>query len=113
MSNDDLNADADSLEEEVSRDAVAQAPNDVADPPELLNDLIPSTIRDRYEVYSYRSAAVILRQAHRPEFEELMSVLDGFSITRNMIRMAGGNESEIPKLLSQRLRPLGWHETIM
>jgi hypothetical protein len=30
-----------------------------------------------------------------------------------MIRMPGGNESKIPKVLAQRLRPLGWHETII
>lgn len=30
-----------------------------------------------------------------------------------MIRKAGGNESDIPKLLSGILRPLGWHETIV
>ena len=113
MPNDDPESDAGSPDEEGFRDAVAQFPNDVADPPEFLNGLIPASIRDRYEVYSYRSAAVTLKQAHRSEFEELMSVLDGFSITKNMIRMAGGNESEIPKLLSQRLRPLGWYETII
>lgn len=30
-----------------------------------------------------------------------------------MIRTAGGNESEIPKIFSKILRPLGWHETIV
>ena len=30
-----------------------------------------------------------------------------------MIRTAGGNESDIPKLLSNTLRPLGWHETVV
>ncbi len=30
-----------------------------------------------------------------------------------MIRTAGGNESEVPRLLSTTLRPLGWHETIV
>lgn len=110
---DDPEADVDGLEEDASRDAVAQIPNDIADPVEILDDLIPAAIRERYEVHSYRNAAVILKQAHGPEFEELMSVLEDFSITKDMIRMAGGNESEIPKLLSRRLRPLGWHETVI
>jgi hypothetical protein len=30
-----------------------------------------------------------------------------------MIRKAGGNESEIPKLLAAALRPQGWYETII
>ena len=28
-----------------------------------------------------------------------------------MIRTAGGNESEMPKIFSKTLHPLGWHET--
>src|SRR5271165_2769910 len=32
---------------------------------------------------------------------------------KTIIRKAGGNESDIPELLSAMLRPLGWHETIV
>lgn len=40
-----------------------------------------------------------------------MTALRDFAITTTMIRTAGGNESEIPKLVTSRLRPSGWHET--
>jgi hypothetical protein len=65
----------------------------------------------RYEVYSYRNAALILSEAHPAEFAELMDALRGFKLTREIIAKAGGNESDIPKAFSGLLRPMGWYET--
>src|SRR4029079_12802562 len=64
-------------------------------------------------VYSYRNAAVILSETRKAEFDEILGALRKFTITTDIIRRAGGNESEIPKLFSADLRPLGWHETIV
>lgn len=94
-------------------DDVDLAPSEVADPASAVAKLIPPDIRDRYEVYSYRSAALILKEAHPNEFAELMDVLRTFPLTTRMIRMPGGNESQIPKAISASLRPKGWHETII
>lgn len=94
-------------------DDVDLAPSEVADPAEVVARHIPADILELYEVYSYRSAALILKEAHPSEFQELMGVLREFRITTQMIRMPGGNESEIPKAISTLLRPKGWHETII
>ncbi|MCQ4160839.1 restriction endonuclease [Roseomonas sp. GC11] len=109
----DATAETSDLEEEVAREEVASTPNESADPQALVDAAIPQDIRDKYEIFSYRSAAVILSQSHPAEFAELMETLRAFTITQRMIRIAGGNESDIPKLLTARLRPLGWHETIV
>ena len=101
------------LAEELSRDQVATAPSDTGDPPEVVARKIPQDIRDRYEIYSYRNAATILSETRHKEFEDLLHALRTFRITKQMIRTAGGNESQIPKLLSGTLRPLGWHETVI
>lgn len=101
------------LADEIAKGEVASAPNEVADPQELVDSKIPQDIRDRYEIYSYRNAAVILSESRQEEFNELLQALRDFSITTTMIRTAGGNESDIPKLLSKTLRPLGWHETVV
>lgn len=101
------------LAEEVEADEVALQPNDAADPPSLVQAKIPKDILDLYEIYSYRNAAVILSEARPKEFGELLQALKDFRISKDMIRRAGGNESEIPKLLSKALRPLGWHETVV
>src|SRR5688572_18676264 len=101
------------LLEELSAGAVETEPNQSADPPAVLEAHIPEDIRLKYEVFSYRSAAVILSQTRPEEFAELLEALRSFRITPEMIRKAGGNESEIPKLFSRVLRPLDWHETVI
>jgi hypothetical protein len=101
------------LAEQISRGDIALAPSDTGDPVSMVESKIPEDIRMRYEVYSYRNAAVILSEARTSEFADLLKALREFKITTKMIRTAGGNESEIPKLFSNTLRPLGWHETVV
>lgn len=92
---------------------VETSPNDAADPQELVDAKIPLDIREKYELLSYRNAAVILRESRHAEFDELLKALRTFSISTNMIRRAGGNESDIPKLFTAALRPTEWYETII
>jgi hypothetical protein len=92
-------------------DDVALTPNESADSSSIVERKIPKAVRDRYEVISYRNAAVILTETRKAEFNEIADALTSFSITTTMIRTAGGNESDMPKLFSKILRPLGWHET--
>ena len=56
---------------------------------------------------------MILSETRAEEFHELLAALRAFQITTTMIRSAGKNESDIPKLLQQQLEPLGWYETIV
>jgi hypothetical protein len=104
--------DDESIESD-TKDDVALLPSDAADPQVLVQRIVPPDILGRFEVYSYRSAAVILRESYPSEFEELCGALRSFQITTSMIRRAGGNESDIPKLFSSHLRPLGWFETVI
>ena len=93
------------------QDDVSLMPDGGSDPAWLVEKKIPKDLREKYEVYSYRSAATILAESFPAEFAELCDMLRAFEITTTMIRTAGGNESEIPKLVSKRLRPQGWSET--
>jgi len=92
-------------------DDVAALPNESGDPAEAVARYIPADILERYEVYSYRNAALILSAAHPEQFGELIAALRAFRITTATIMKAGGNESEVPKILSALLRPAGWYET--
>ncbi len=92
---------------------VATTPSDTADPPEIVRRKISADIFEKYEVHSYRNAAVILSETRKAEFDEILEALRTFTITSEIIRKAGGNESDVPKLLSASLRPKGWHETIV
>jgi hypothetical protein len=106
-------ADDDDIEddEEGATDDVSLRPNENADPQEIVDRKVPQEIRDKYDVISYRSAAVILAESRREEFDEIVRGLVEFTITTKMIRTAGGNESDMPRVFSKTLRPLGWHET--
>lgn len=98
-------------EAESSGDDVARAPGEASDPAEFVARYVPADVLARYEVFSYRNAALILSEAHPIEFGELMEALRRFRLTRAIIGKAGGNESEIPRTISSLLRPHGWHET--
>ena len=82
-----------------------------ADNQSTIDTLIPEAVRSKYEVRSYRSAALILSQNHKDEFSDLVEALKSFELTTAMIRKPGGNESEVPKAFSSLLRPKGWYET--
>lgn len=84
-----------------------------ADSKELVDRKIPGDLRQKYEVYSYKNAAVILSEVRQSEFGDICAALREFSISTDMIRKAGGNESEMPRVFSKVLRPLGWHETVI
>jgi hypothetical protein len=101
----------DSGESAPADDDVALRPSEIADAPEEVRRHVPPDILERYEVFSYRSAALILKEAHPTEVADLMEALRNFRLTTVMIRSPGKNESDIPKAISALLRPKGWHET--
>lgn len=103
-------SDDDGGEEALARE-IAEGPNDLADPRSIVEAKIPADILQHYEVYSYRNAAVILAETRRDEFTDVIAALRGFRLTTEMMRKAGGNESEIPKSFSAMLRPREWYET--
>lgn len=70
---------------------------------------IPEDIQKLYETYDYPHAAAILACEFPVEAEEIYHALRSFRFTREQIKRAGGNESEIPKQFSKILRP-GWSE---
>lgn len=116
MAEEEFDVGVDDPEAEAANDPLGDvdlAPSEVADSSAVVAKHIPADILERYEVYSYRSAALILKEAHPDEFAELIDVLRTFPLTTRMMRMPGRNESEIPKAISAALRPRGWHETII
>lgn len=111
MSTDDSDEDED-FKKLLASD-VETSPNEAADPESVLEAKIPRDIREKYEVLSYRNAAVILSETRRTEFDELLDALRSLEISTEMIRKAGGNESDIPKLFTATLAPRKWYQTII
>lgn len=67
-------------------------------------------VRTLYECHDHQHAIAILTLDYPELLLEICDVLLAFQITVESIKKAGGNESDIPKTLSQQLRPLGWQE---
>jgi hypothetical protein len=63
------------LESEIAKDQIASKPADTGDSASIVEEKIPQDIRDRYEVFSYRNAAVILSETRKTEFDDLLKAL--------------------------------------
>lgn len=74
----------------------------------IWQDYIPEDIRGLYEIRDYLHAAAILRNEFPTEFGELCIMFRKFRITTQDILDKGGNESNIPKIVSAALRPKKW-----
>jgi CRISPR-associated protein Csd2 len=71
---------------------------------------IPEDIKSLYEIHDFKHAATILAKEFSSEFEEICNGLRKFRFEIKDLTEAGGNESNIPKLFSDIMRPLGWEE---
>ena len=76
-----------------------------------IDEFIPQDIRELYEVHNYRNAAQVLATGCPAEFGQILEALRAFRLTVADIRKPGGNESDIPKIISGLLRPKDWKET--
>lgn len=71
----------------------------------------PAELPSLYTIYEYRHAAAILAHEFPSEFDDICHALRTFRFTDEQVRRPGGNESEIPKTISDQLRPRGWVES--
>jgi CRISPR-associated protein Csd2 len=69
---------------------------------------IPIDISEMYEVHDFKHAAAILSKEFPVEFDELCQALRSFRFSADDILTGGGNESNIPKIFSDLLKPLNW-----
>lgn len=74
---------------------------------------LPEDIIKLYEIHDFKHAAAILSKEFSNEFNEICNALRSFRFTIEDITVSGGNESHIPKLFSDILRPMGWNEKNM
>jgi len=92
-------------------DGFSEIPSVAADSRDIIENALPLSVLKKFRAASYRKAAAILKHGLRVEFDDILEALDAFQITTAMIRKPGGNESEIPKVISSILLGKGWHET--
>lgn len=73
-------------------------------------DYLPDDLMSLYEIHDFKHAAAILAKEFPQEFQEVCTALREFRFSKQDIIRSGGNESHIPKLFSEILRPMGWEE---
>jgi CRISPR-associated protein Csd2 len=76
----------------------------------IWKDYIPTDIQTLYEIHDFKHAAAILSNEFPNEFREICQSLANFRFSEIDLTNPGGNESNIPKIFSKILRPLGWAE---
>jgi len=72
-------------------------------------EYIPEDLSQLYEIYDYHHASAILANEFKEEFDDICEALRNFSFKQSDITTGGGNESRIPKIFSDLLRPK-WDE---
>lgn len=82
-------------DDEARSDDVSRGRN--ADPDPLVRAAIPAALCDKFEIYSYRNAASILKNGFPEAFADIIAALQAFSITTAQIRTPGGSKSVIAK----------------
>ncbi len=65
---------------------------------------------DKFEIYSYRNAATILKGSFPSQYSEIVQALEEFQISADMIRQPGGSKGPIAKYVDTLFKD-GWEET--
>jgi hypothetical protein len=71
---------------------------------------VPKALRERYELRETRNAAAILASTSPREFQDIIDVLSGFSLSTADLINPGGNDSQIAVRLNRAFRDRGWRE---
>jgi hypothetical protein len=73
-------------------------------------DLLPESIRDKYEVHEWRHACAILHNDFPDEWKDMMDLLDQFLLCQSWITVGGRRRSKIAEAIDAFLHGRGWVE---
>ncbi|MBG9916426.1 restriction endonuclease BglII [Bacillus sonorensis] len=73
-------------------------------------NLLPQSIREKYEIHEWRHACAILKYDFPNEWSDIISVLDDFTLNKSDIVKAGGRKSPISNKIDNYLYAKGWEE---
>jgi len=71
---------------------------------------LPDWLSERYELHEWRHAIAILATAFPKEWEEVLSVLEKFSLLKSWLTVGGGRKSGVSEWIDQSLESFGWVE---
>lgn len=82
----------------------------VADPTGTLDGIFSQELQQKFEIFSYRNAAAILKMNFPDQLTHIIDIMESFEISKRMIREPGGSKGPIAKYVDT-LFPEDWVET--
>lgn len=73
-------------------------------------DLLPSFIRDHYEVHEWKHACAILCQDFPAEWQDICALLTKFRLRKSWLTVGGGRKSQVSDHIDRFLYARGWQE---
>ena len=73
-------------------------------------DLLPEFIRENYEVHEWKHACAILKEDFNDEWNDIISVLNGFRLKKSWITNPGGRKSKVSEYIDSHFYEKGWLE---
>ena len=84
----------------------------IADENRIVENVFTAELRNKFEIFSYRNAATILESSYPLQFSNILKALEVFQITKQMIRLPGGNKGPIASYVDTLfIESDGWKET--
>jgi hypothetical protein len=71
-------------------------------------EILPSFIREHYEIHEWRHACAILKQDFPIELNDLIDVLTRLRLRKSWITVGGGNKSQVSNWIDGELAIKGW-----
>jgi hypothetical protein len=71
-------------------------------------NILPSFVRENYEIHEWRHACAVLAQDFSTELNDLIDVLTRFRLKKSWITVGGGNKSQVSNWIDGELAFKGW-----
>lgn len=73
-------------------------------------DLLPTFIRNHYEIHESKHACAILMQDFPHEWNDIIEVLTAFRLRKSWLTVGGGRKSKVSESIDSELYARGWVE---
>ena len=73
-------------------------------------ELIPSDIRNKYEIHEWKHACAVLKNDFQNEWNDIVDLLRTFKLCKSWITVGGGSKSKVANSIDNFLYGRGWSE---
>lgn len=75
-------------------------------------ELLPQSIRNKYEVHEWKHACAILKNDFPLEWQDIINLMDQFTLCKTWITVGGGRKSKVADAIDNFLYQHGWVEKV-